>query len=185
MCPTLSDPMDCSLPGSSINGIFQARVLEWGAIAFSKSGLLKCNLHKIRFTFFKYSWVLTSVYSHVTTATIKIYNISITLKSSLVPFYTQCPALHSLVLPFPEGHINGIIHCVCSLLCLASLWCFEDSSMLIYVSIVISFYFWVEFYYMDTQQTGFKTFIFFLYNSCHCIKLGKYRKVYIKNKNHF
>ena len=34
-CPTLSDPMDCSLPGSSILGIFQARVLEWGAIAFS------------------------------------------------------------------------------------------------------------------------------------------------------
>ena len=34
-CPTLCDPMDCSLPGSSIYGIFQARVLEWGAIAFS------------------------------------------------------------------------------------------------------------------------------------------------------
>ena len=34
-CPTLRDPMDCSLPGSSIHGIFQARVLEWGAIAFS------------------------------------------------------------------------------------------------------------------------------------------------------
>ena len=34
-CPTLSDPMDCSLPGSSIHGIFQARVLEWVAIAFS------------------------------------------------------------------------------------------------------------------------------------------------------
>ena len=34
-CPTLSDPMDSSLPGSSIHGIFQARVLEWGAIAFS------------------------------------------------------------------------------------------------------------------------------------------------------
>ena len=33
--PTLCDPMDCSLPGSSIHGIFQARVLEWGAIAFS------------------------------------------------------------------------------------------------------------------------------------------------------
>ena len=31
-CPTLSDPVDCSLPGSSIQGIFQARVLEWGAI---------------------------------------------------------------------------------------------------------------------------------------------------------
>ena len=35
-CPTLSDPMDCSLPGSSVQGIFQARVLEWGAIAFSE-----------------------------------------------------------------------------------------------------------------------------------------------------
>ena len=36
-CPTLSDPMDCNLPGSSIHGIFQARVLEWVAIAFSIS----------------------------------------------------------------------------------------------------------------------------------------------------
>ena len=35
-CPTLSDPMDCSLAGSSVHGIFQARVLEWGAIAFSE-----------------------------------------------------------------------------------------------------------------------------------------------------
>ena len=34
-CPTLSDRMDCSLPGSFIHGTFQARVLEWGAIAFS------------------------------------------------------------------------------------------------------------------------------------------------------
>ena len=37
-CPTLSDPMDCSAPGSSVHGIFQARVLEWGAIAFSVTG---------------------------------------------------------------------------------------------------------------------------------------------------
>ena len=45
-CPTLSDPMDCSLPGFSIRGIFQARVLEWGAIAFSKWMLkaIKCFL---------------------------------------------------------------------------------------------------------------------------------------------
>ena len=34
-CPTLSDPMDCSLPGSSVHGIYQARVLEWAAISFS------------------------------------------------------------------------------------------------------------------------------------------------------
>ena len=38
-CPTLSDPIDCSLPGSSVHGIFQARVLEWGAIAFSIQSL--------------------------------------------------------------------------------------------------------------------------------------------------
>ena len=40
-CPTLSDPMDCSAPGSSIHGIFQARVLEWGAIVFSMDGSYK------------------------------------------------------------------------------------------------------------------------------------------------
>ena len=37
LCPTRSDSMDCSLPGSSVHGIFQARVLEWGAIAFSNA----------------------------------------------------------------------------------------------------------------------------------------------------
>ena len=38
-CLTLRDPIDCSLPGSSIHSIFQARVLEWGAIAFSVTNL--------------------------------------------------------------------------------------------------------------------------------------------------
>ena len=42
-CPTLSDPMDCSPPGSSVHGIFQARVLEWGAIAFSGYGQISPN----------------------------------------------------------------------------------------------------------------------------------------------
>ena len=47
-CPTLSDPMDCSLPGSSVHGIFQARVLEWVAIAFSETYLQEypiANMH--------------------------------------------------------------------------------------------------------------------------------------------
>ena len=44
LCPTLSDPMDCSLPGSSVDGIFQARVLEWGAIAFSNRSWLRLKL---------------------------------------------------------------------------------------------------------------------------------------------
>ena len=38
-CPTLSNPMDCSPPGFSIHGILQARVLEWGAIAFSEKNI--------------------------------------------------------------------------------------------------------------------------------------------------
>ena len=46
-CPTLRDPMDCSLPGSSIHGIFQARVLEWGAIAFYDSLLSYAKLVQI------------------------------------------------------------------------------------------------------------------------------------------
>ena len=40
-CPTLRDPMVCSLPGSSVHGIFQARILEWGAIAFALDSILK------------------------------------------------------------------------------------------------------------------------------------------------
>ena len=44
LCLTPSDPMDCSLPGSSVHGIFQARVLEWGAIAFSS--LAKASVKK-------------------------------------------------------------------------------------------------------------------------------------------
>ena len=39
-CLTLCDPMDCSLPGSSVCGIFQARVLEWAAIAFSEIAVI-------------------------------------------------------------------------------------------------------------------------------------------------
>ena len=47
LCPTPSDPMDCSPPGPSVHGIFQARVLEWGAIAFFEGMfLLKGKLQK-------------------------------------------------------------------------------------------------------------------------------------------
>ena len=53
LCLTFSDSMNCSLPGFSIHGIFQARVLEWGAIAFSCSWLLLLLL------------LLLSCFSHV------------------------------------------------------------------------------------------------------------------------
>ena len=47
-CPTLCDPMNCSLPGSSIHGIFQARVLEWGAIAFMPLASANWEMSEVR-----------------------------------------------------------------------------------------------------------------------------------------
>ena len=55
-CPTLSDPIDCSLPGSSIHGIFQARVPEWGASAFSE-----CQL---KLQYFKYTVLIIELLPH-------------------------------------------------------------------------------------------------------------------------
>ena len=56
-CLTLSDPMDCSLPGSSVHGILQARVLEWGAIAFS---ICSCYIRIILNVIFKQMYVLSA-----------------------------------------------------------------------------------------------------------------------------
>ena len=71
-CPTLSDPMDCSLPGSSVHGIFQARVLEWGAIAFSESHhkyLANCRMTEyVSVTVFKLSIQMCSSFFHLLTS---------------------------------------------------------------------------------------------------------------------
>ena len=61
-CPILRNPMDCSLPGSSVHGIFQARVLEWGAIAFSEAGaydhLKTCSFKRLLVVLVVGSWNL-------------------------------------------------------------------------------------------------------------------------------
>ena len=57
-CPTLNDPMDSSLPGSSVHGIFQARALEWGAIAFSDSDF-GAPQNKINYCFYFFPIYLT------------------------------------------------------------------------------------------------------------------------------
>ena len=62
-CPTLSGPMDCGPPGSSVHGIFQARVREWGAIAFSVSRVLVTI--KKKFQCGKLSKIYYCVKSHV------------------------------------------------------------------------------------------------------------------------
>ena len=74
-CPTLSDPMDCSLPGSSVHGIFQARVLEWGAIAFSIF-LHRLSLLKITTLEIKTDQLKIFIYEHLK-ATICSWHLSI------------------------------------------------------------------------------------------------------------
>ena len=56
-CPTPSDPMDCSLAGSSAHGIFQARVLEWGAIAFSEVPLYCGTKNAIVWSLYFFSFI--------------------------------------------------------------------------------------------------------------------------------
>ena len=51
LCPTLSDPVDCSLPGSSVHGIFQARVLEWGAALVQKTDMGLAGRENLRLSF--------------------------------------------------------------------------------------------------------------------------------------
>ena len=86
-CPTLSDPMDCSLPASSIHGIFQARVLEWGTIAFSeivyldyiKSVLLRISLNLKLFNEGNIKWNKHNLFSTLcrTKYKLKWYQLSL------------------------------------------------------------------------------------------------------------
>ena len=65
-CPILHDPMDCSPPSSSVHGIFQARVLEWGAIAFSRRYLELVFFKKIIYLFVfdcTWTWLLRGLFS--------------------------------------------------------------------------------------------------------------------------
>ena len=65
-CPTLTDPMDCSPLGSSIHGIFQARVLEWGAIAFS---VAESSLQQFEAAFLSSDWFYAMIFRHVFSVT--------------------------------------------------------------------------------------------------------------------
>ena len=105
-CPTLSNPMDSSLPGSSIHGIFQARVLEWGAIAFSKviSNLSQTSnqfkelnfiVWKISDRYFSYNSAFSNVFHYLlNTCTIYPYSFLILcMFIRLNPLPLFCPYL--------------------------------------------------------------------------------------------
>ena len=99
-CPTLSDPMDCSPPGSSTHGIFQARVLEWGAIAFSEISIS-----------FKF---ITSYISSLQESQLVLWNFEVRhwllLPSSespwwhLLPIYTECFCIEYLLVQCSHFH---------------------------------------------------------------------------------
>ena len=98
-CPTLSNPMDCSLPGSSIHGIFQARVLEWGAIAFS--GCTFYGFRKCTVTYIHYYSIIESCFT------------ALKILCALFISPSPTPSNHQfftvlIVLPFPECHAVGI-----------------------------------------------------------------------------
>ena len=61
VCLTLCDPMDCSLPGSSVHGIFQARVLEWVAISFSKKAFKLYQMQGLPWSRMRFQWFWNSV----------------------------------------------------------------------------------------------------------------------------
>ena len=61
LCPTLSDSMDCSLPGSSVHGIFQARVLEWGAIPLGKAYCIRQQWKQITLPLQSNKWLFKQI----------------------------------------------------------------------------------------------------------------------------
>ena len=98
-CPTLCDPMDCSLPGSPVHGIFRARVLEWGAIAFS----VFMN-RKLLFPFSLYKW----------SAHFYLFYFNISVTSSVYQSFPGHPISSRLFCPFAPftklGKLKILLH---------------------------------------------------------------------------
>ena len=88
-CPTLSDPMDCSLPGCSVHGIFQARVLEWGAIAFSETTTRSIQLVAIHFR----NYSLLNLSSHLSLACAQVSEYLPCTLESFFSFFKIATAL--------------------------------------------------------------------------------------------
>ena len=134
-CPTLRNPMNCSLPGPSVHGISQARVLEWGAIAFSHTSFLhicpsywdSSHLRNFEFAHFSYTSQLNQCFALLPPSNLIIYNLLI------VSFYKEkdIGLLHSnttdslniisfLCLIFLLGmyHLPGYCMFICCVYCL-------------------------------------------------------------------
>ena len=89
---TLSDAMDCSLPGSSVRGIFCARVLEWGAITFYERYLLYYEKSK-------WEWVSVSV------TILRTWNLLLLAPATIIHRLTMCK-IHILKQPFESQYLK-------------------------------------------------------------------------------
>ena len=95
LCQTLQDPMDCSLPGSSIHGRFQARVLEEGAIAFSEKTYIE-----------SYIYVYIYIYAQM------IYEkVAKTIHWSIIAFLTS--GTGTIVYPYANNELGSIPSTIC------------------------------------------------------------------------
>ena len=102
-CLTLSDPMDCSLPGSSVHGIFQARVLEWGAIAFSRYMLIIFPQFSL---FFKFVFSLcSSTFYDVCSRSLNLCSVIFTLLMSSQKVFLVFATSGLFCFLFPHGKI--------------------------------------------------------------------------------
>ena len=102
LCPTLCDPVDCNLPGSSIHGILQARILEWVAISFFRGSSWPRDWTRVshlagrRFNL----WATVLVAFCRFLRNFYIYNhVVCTRLASCLPFQTLCPLSHLLLPP--------------------------------------------------------------------------------------
>ena len=121
LCVTLCDPMDCSLPGSSIHGIFQASVLEWVAISFSKESSrprdetqVSCIVGR-RFTVWARKghkvgvWInLPNHYQTLPTGCIQCHSLFLTSRYETINFSTPFPTL-GMYNPFSFSHYSIIV----------------------------------------------------------------------------
>ena len=113
-CLTLSNPMDCSLPGSSIHGIFQARVLEWGAIAFSDIAYYILAISKCLYFFINSVLFLYFIICLKIKTSLRLY----TCYTKLLPSYHQASSdKSSRYLSNCEAWLLGLLLCSHKIVC--------------------------------------------------------------------
>ena len=130
-CLTLSNPMDCSLPGSSIHGIFQARVLEWGAIAFSDIAYYILAISKCLYFFINSVLFLYFIICLKIKTSLRLY----TCYTKLLPSYHQASSdKSSRYLSNCEAWLLGLLLCSHKIVCTDLYYIYHIKKKNLYIS---------------------------------------------------